>query len=161
MSFPTPEEIKSIATSCGYEERREEIASTLFFKDVSTPHHHPTLMNVFYTTRGVMTKISHPKSGYNQLWRSDAYDSIPSLVAIFQNPRTHSGKGYRTMENSVRGCANCGELKERGDFSKNQWRKGPDLSRCTHCVIQQPHPDKQDEITASNSSAAAAAAADG
>jgi hypothetical protein len=138
MSFPTPKEIKRVAKEHGYEERREEISSTLFFKDVvaSNDEHNscPTLVNVFYTTRGVMTKISHPKSGYNELWRSDAYDSPTSLAAIFKNPRMHTGKGYRTVDGSVRGCTKCGLQKQRGYFSKNQWRKGPAHSNCADCV---------------------------
>ncbi|KAL7535798.1 hypothetical protein ACHAXR_006737 [Thalassiosira sp. AJA248-18] len=64
MSLPSPAAIKVIALQYGYIERREEVSSTLFFKDNHS--HNPTLINVFYTTGGVMTKLDHPRSGYNQ-----------------------------------------------------------------------------------------------
>jgi len=134
MSLPTPEEIKSIAFEYGYEERRQEVSSTLFFEDATIGRDCATFINVFYTTRGMMTKISHPTSGYNQLWRSDAYDSVASLAGIFANPRIHTGKGYRSADNSVRGCAKCGLQTKRAGFSKNQWRKGQGNAKCTDCV---------------------------
>lgn len=84
-----------------------------------------------------MTKISHPTSGYNQLWRCNAYDSLASLTAIFENPRVHTGKGYRNAGNAVRGCVECGIEKKRSDFSNSQWRKGQDESKCTSCVHNQ------------------------
>jgi len=84
-----------------------------------------------------MTKISHPTSGYNQLWRCNAYDSLASLTAIFENPRVHTGKGYRNAGNAVRGCVECGIVKKRSDFSNSQWRKGQDESKCTSCVHNQ------------------------
>ena len=135
-SLPSPEVIKMIALEYNYEERRDEASSTLFFKDTSTAHN-PTLINVFYTTGGVMTKLSHPRSGYNQLWRANAYDCVTSLAAIFENPRVHTGKGYRHAGNAVRGCVKCGQEKKRGEFSNNQWRKGQGESKCTSCVQSQ------------------------
>mmetsp|Transcript_14441 Transcript_14441/g.22277 ORF Transcript_14441/g.22277 Transcript_14441/m.22277 type:complete len:526 (+) Transcript_14441:113-1690(+) len=135
-SLPSPEVIKIIALEYNYEERRDEASSTLFFKDTSTTHN-PTLINVFYTTGGIMTKLSHPRSGYNQLWRTNAFDSVASLAAIFENPRVHTGKGYRNAGNAVRGCVNCGEEKKRCEFSNNQWRKGQGESKCTSCVQSQ------------------------
>ncbi|CAJ1964279.1 unnamed protein product [Cylindrotheca closterium] len=131
-SSPSPAQIKDLAREYGYVERREEVSKTLFFSDPM--HDPPTLVNVFYTTRGIMTKISHPTSGYNQLWRSGAYDSLQTLATILENPRKHTGKGYRTTDQSIRGCTQCGEPKRRGEFSKNQWRKGPDSCRCQGCV---------------------------
>jgi hypothetical protein len=133
MSLPTPAVIKIIAVEYGYEERRAEASNTLFFKDASTAHH-PTLINVFYTTGGVMTQLSHPRSGYNELWRSDAYNSATTLADIFANPRMHTGKGYREVGNSTLGCAKCGLKMNRGEFSKNQWRKGPGQAKCCSCV---------------------------
>jgi len=132
----------TLVTECGYAERRPEISSTLFYKDISNVNdEYPTLINIFYNTRGVMTKLSHPRSGYNQMWRSDAYDSLETLAALFTNPRAHTGKGYRTTDNSAQGCTKCGEEKKRGDFSKNQWRKGPGHARCTDCV-RNPNEEK-------------------
>lgn len=133
-SLPTPPQIKAIALARGYTERREEASYTLFFKDNQEPH--PTLVNVFYTTGGVMTKLNHPTSGYNELWRSGAYNNVASLGAIFANPRLHTGQGYRQADTATRGCAKCGTNKKRADFSGNQWRKGPGDSKCTGCVQQ-------------------------
>jgi tetratricopeptide (TPR) repeat protein len=172
MAFPTPHEIKNIAagkywnpsisvtdvqykyltfliycfTDHGYIERKEETSRTLFFKERNHVQQ-IILINVFYTTRGIMTKIPHPTSGYNELWRSTAYDSIESLIALFTNPRSHTGKGYRKAEKAVRGCSNCGLQKERSDFSKNQWRKGPDQAKCSICVQEQKHGQDDIEIS--------------
>jgi hypothetical protein len=93
-----------------------------------------------------MTKVSHPKTGYNQLWRSDAYDSLDTLAMLLQNPRIHTGKGYRTADKSVRGCTQCGCQKKKDEFSKNQWRKGPGLSKCQDCIT-----DKQQSTEPSGS----------
>ena len=147
-SLPSPDVIKIIALEYSYEERRDEASSTLFFKDTSTTHN-PTLINVFYTTGGVMTKLRHPSSGYNQLWRRNAYDSVASLAAIFENPRVHTGKGYRNAGNAVRGCVKCGEEKKRADFSNNQWRKGQGESKCTSCV-QSQRQGRNNDVDASN-----------
>ena len=81
-----------------------------------------------------MTKLSHPRNGYNELWRSSAYNSEETLRAIFEYPRKHTGKGYRTADKAKRGCISCGLLKERNDFSKNQWKKNPGDSKCIPCV---------------------------
>lgn len=133
MSLPRPQEIKLIATKYGYIERRDEVSKTLFFKN-SRQRQHPTLINVFYTTGGIMTKLSHPRSGYNSLWRSDAYNSKEMLDEFFENPRIHTGKGYRRASGATRGCIKCGMQKYKSDFSKNQWRKGPDNAKCADCI---------------------------
>ena len=120
---------------CGYVERREEASCALFFlKKLHEGGQYPTLINVFYTTRGVMTKLSHPKSGYNQLWRSSAYNSEESLRAIFENPRRHTGKGYRSTDETKRGCSKCGMEKPKSEFSKNQWSKNVGDSKCAACI---------------------------
>ena len=131
--------IKNIAGRNGYIQRREEASNTLFFKSdnlVPPDGGYPTLINVFYTTGGIMTKLSHPTRGYNQLWRSDAYDSVDSLDAIFANPRLHTGQGYRQASSAKRGCIGCGILKKKVDYSKNQWRKGPGSAKCSNCIQQ-------------------------
>jgi len=135
MSFSSPQDIKRIANDCGYVERREEASHTLFFKkSVFEGNKYPTLINIFYTTRGVMTKLSHPSSGYNQLWRSSAYDSEETLKAIFDNPRSHTGKGYRSADKAKRGCAKCGMERQKSEFSKTQWRKNVGESKCVACI---------------------------
>ena len=137
MTLPSPAVIKALAARHGFVERKEEASSTLFFKSDNLPQpQHPTLINVFYTTGGIMTKLSHPTSGYNQLWRSDAYDSAASLGAIFANPRIHTGQGYRQASGAKRGCIGCGVQKKKADYSKNQWRKGPGNAKCSNCIQQ-------------------------
>lgn len=81
-----------------------------------------------------MTKLSHPTQGYNSLWRADAYDSLEMLAELFENPRTHTGKGYRQAKLAVRGCCMCGEQKKKGKFSLNQWRLGPGKAVCLECM---------------------------
>eukprot|EP00957_Ditylum_brightwellii_P141899 10810312-Ditylum_brightwellii.AAC.1 len=63
-----------------------------------------------------------------------AYDSVETLRAIFENPRGHTGKGYRSADKARRGCAMCGRQKHQNDFSKNQWRKDPGHSKCSDCI---------------------------
>ena len=58
MTLPSPAVIKALAARHGFVERREEASSTLFFKSDNLPQsQHPTLINVFYTTGGIMTKL--------------------------------------------------------------------------------------------------------
>jgi len=134
---PTPDEIVSLAQSMGYEERRESVSSTLFFIERNPAPGKPAcLLNIFYTTRSIMTKLEHDKAGSNELWRSNAYDTLEDLRALLENPRQHTGKGYRRAQQAVRGCVGCGMLKTRKEFSNNQWIKGPDANRCIECLAK-------------------------
>lgn len=134
--FPTPEEVISLAWSVGYEERRPSVSSTLFFKETNPEHDMPAcLINIYYTTRSIMTHLNHSATGTNELWRSNAYNDLEELRVFFLNPRIHTGKGYRNAQKAVRGCVGCGEMKTRAEFSKNQWTiKGPDANKCLECV---------------------------
>jgi len=132
--FPTPLEIKALAEDYGYVERRAEISYTLFFReDKAAKDGQPILINVFYTTRGIMTKLPHPTQGYNEMWRRTAYDSLESLALLFENPRTHTGKGYRQAKNAVSGCAKCGMQKKKKDYTPAQWKRGAGKCICTDC----------------------------
>lgn len=137
---PTPDEIISLAQSMGYTERRDMISATLFFVESNPEAGVPAcLINIYYTTRSIMTHLNHPGrnassgDGTNELWRSNAYDNLEELKEFFVNPRLHTGKGYRNAKKAVRGCVECGMTKKRDEFSKNQWAKGPDGNRCTDC----------------------------
>lgn len=133
--FPTPLEIKALAEDYGYVERRAECSATLFFReDKPENNQEPILINIFYTTRGIMTKLPHPTRGYNELWRRSAYDSLESLAVFFENPRTHTGKGYRQANKAVSGCARCGGQKKKESFSPSQWKKGPGKCICLDCI---------------------------
>jgi len=133
----TPETIIAIALSAGYEQRRDKVSSTLFFQESNPadPDVPAILINIYYTTRSIMTLLCHPGgAGKNELWRSNAYDTLFELQDLFEKPRMHTGKGYRNAQKAVRGCVGCGLMKTRGEFSKNQWAKGPDGNRCTECL---------------------------
>lgn len=94
-------------------------------------------VNVFYATRGIMTQIPHPTSGYNELWRAGAYGSLEDLAMLFGNPRSHTGGGYRRAKNAVRGCAACGMEKRRGEgYTTSQWRAGPGKAICVDCCAR-------------------------
>mmetsp|Transcript_13390 Transcript_13390/g.19150 ORF Transcript_13390/g.19150 Transcript_13390/m.19150 type:complete len:582 (-) Transcript_13390:360-2105(-) len=94
----------------------------------------PILINIYYTTKSIMTYMDHPKRGTNELWRSHAYNTLEELGNFFCNPREHSNKGYRRKEDAVRGCVACGEFFKRKQFSLNQWSKGPEKNKCKRCV---------------------------
>lgn len=50
-------------------------------------------INYYYTAGTVATCIEHPKYGRSQLFRRGVF-SKDELTEIFQNPRTHTGRGY-------------------------------------------------------------------
>lgn len=112
------------------------MSKTLFFKEIKPDDpSHPIKINIFYTTRGIMTQIPHPTKGYNELWRKSAYENLETLAMYFEDPRVHTGKGYRRAKKAVMGCAKCGEQKKKDMYSKNQWQLGPGKSICSQCVI--------------------------
>ena len=132
---PSANEIIALAEAMGYQQRRETVSATLFFKEAAPAFDMPpVLINIYYTTRSIMTYLNHPNSGTNELWRSNAYENLDELRTFFDNPRIHSGKGYRNAKKAVRGCVGCGEMKKRVDFSLNQWKQGPDANKCKDCV---------------------------
>jgi hypothetical protein len=132
---PTPEQIIALAESVGYKERRPTTSFTLFFVETNVKYEMPPCrINIFYTTRSIMTHLNHPSTNSNELWRSNAYDTLEELRELFLNPRIHTGKGYRNANKAARGCVACGETKTREEFSKNQWSKGPDANKCIDCV---------------------------
>ena len=135
MNSPQPAEIVALASTMGYKERRPEASATLFFAEINPSHGMPpVLLNVYYTTRSIMSYMNHPTAGTNEMWRSSAYSDLEELKTFFENPRRHSGKGYRNKNKAARGCVRCGAFKLRTEFSKNQWIKGPDFNKCKECV---------------------------
>lgn len=148
-----PDEIIAMAKKVGYSLRRPEASSTLFFREGNPTHGMPAvLINVFYTTRSIMTYLNHPQGGSNELWRSNAYDDVDELQTFLENPRRHSGKGYRNKNKAARGCASCGDFKIRTDYSKNQWSKGPDENKCKACVNMNANKSGQNHEAGDNSS---------
>ena len=135
MPSPTAADVIGLAKETGFRERHPEASRTLFFEEIAPRKGAiPVLVNVHYTTRSVMTYLDHPEKGFNELWRSNAYDTAEELRRLFRDPRSHTGIGYRNRGKAVRGCSQCGEMRERGVFSPKQWRKGPDFNRCVDCV---------------------------
>ena len=135
---PTANDIQTLLTTLGYHIRRPPVSSTLFFAETTPPSsQQPILLNIYYTTRSIMTYLNHPTSGQRELWRSNAYESLDELASIVRNPRMHTGKGYRNKNKAMRGCVGCGMMKERVEFSGNQWRKGPDENRCLICMEEE------------------------
>ena len=110
------------------------MSKTLFFKETKPDDPSYTVkINIFYTTRGIMTQIPHPTKGYNELWRKSAYDSLESLAMYFEDPRVHTGKGYRRAKKPMKGCIKCGEQKRKDKYSNEQWKLGLQ-SICLVCV---------------------------
>jgi hypothetical protein len=58
-------------------------------------------INVYYTTRTIGTALTHPSQGATQLFRRNCTNE--ELVNIFENPRVHTGRGYkrRRIDSSV------------------------------------------------------------
>ena len=137
-------DIIAIAFECGYVQYRPMVSATLYFEqrdppfvendDGTTTAATPIKINVYYTTRSLMTHLPHPTRGTNQMWRSGAYQTAAELRNLFRNPRQHTPIGYRDASKAKRGCAGCGELKSKKEYSQNQWRLGPDKNRCKDCV---------------------------
>lgn len=50
-------------------------------------------INVYTTKMTVGTCLTHPKKGKTQLFRKNVDEEL--LEKIFENPRIHSGRGYR------------------------------------------------------------------
>jgi hypothetical protein len=50
-------------------------------------------VNVYWSKMTVATVVNHPKQGRQQLYRKNC--SYKDLENIFNNPRFHTGKGYR------------------------------------------------------------------
>ncbi|GMI42396.1 hypothetical protein TrCOL_g11593 [Triparma columacea] len=125
-------EILDLASKQGWVQRRPEASSTLFFRNVNKED---DLINIFYTTGGVMTQIEHPKSGIQQLWRNNVYATLDDLRAIFENPRIHTGQGYRRVNDKMIACCSCGDRKSVSEFSKNQARSRRFGSqKCQGCI---------------------------
>jgi len=50
-------------------------------------------INVYYTTRTIGSALAHPYQGATQLFRRNC--TTEELKNIFENPRAHTGKGYK------------------------------------------------------------------
>eukprot|EP00978_Attheya_sp_CCMP212_P007899 scaffold18354_cov48-Attheya_sp.AAC.4 len=50
-------------------------------------------INIYYSTRTIGTSLNHPYQGKTQLFRRNC--SSQNLFEVLQNPRSHTGKGYK------------------------------------------------------------------
>jgi hypothetical protein len=83
------EEVRRIAESYSYVELSlNEESRVISFRSQSGS----ARINVYYTTGTVGTCLNHPKRGKTQLFRRET--DMEQLDLVFQNPRSHTGKGY-------------------------------------------------------------------
>lgn len=77
----------AIASASGYSliTNQENIGMVSYRKD-------DVRINVYLTTRTVATCLNHPKKGKTQLFRRNVSEA--QLKQLFNNPRSHTGKGY-------------------------------------------------------------------
>jgi hypothetical protein len=138
---PLPEEVITMASSYGFVEYRQQVNATIFLEKIADNYK----INVFYSTRGLMTILDHPK-GRKPLWRSSAYKDLSGLEALLANPRLHTSFGYRKSADSATGCIVCGERKQVTEFSRNQWTmRKDDKQKCRDCVDQIQQARRSDE----------------
>jgi len=87
------QELHDLASSHGWEllDIQENIGMVSFSKMLGETK---SRINIYKTKMTVTTYINHPKLGKNQLYRKNV--SMAQLKKIFENPRVHTNKGYRT-----------------------------------------------------------------
>lgn len=69
---------------------QENIYLVSYVKDING---YRARINVYLGNNTVSTSINHPKKGKTQMFRKNV--SFKMLDKIFNNPRQHTGKGYR------------------------------------------------------------------
>jgi len=89
----TVNELKSMATKYGwsFHDYQENIGMLSFVKVIDGD---PARINIYSTKMTVATCINHPNKGKTQLFRKRVNRIL--MGKIFNNPRTHTHKGYRT-----------------------------------------------------------------
>ena len=70
---------------------QESIGMISFVKIISGD---PARINIYTTKMTVATCINHPRKGKTQLFRKNVSSKL--MKKIFENPRIHTHKGYRT-----------------------------------------------------------------
>ena len=78
-------------------------------------------MDFYYTTGTIKTVLHHPTGGKNQLFR--AHVTPEQYVAILQNPRAHTGQGYRRRED--RPAGNDNGNNQGGDEDDDEFDRVP------------------------------------
>ncbi len=93
------EAVRWLAAHYGWQEVQFDVLQDLVaFKHPEKPE--LGRVNVWYTKMTVGTALEHPHKGKTQLFRKRVNGK--TLAKIFQNPRTHTGRGYYTREENER-----------------------------------------------------------
>ena len=115
-------------------------------------------LNFYLSTGTVASFLDHPKQRKSQLFRGSC--TMADATKLFDDPRSHTGKGYHTREEkrrrgepavddvpeqkrlreesaTSRVCAACGYGHYVEQFSKRQRAKGAS-ARCKTCVQEGP-----------------------
>jgi hypothetical protein len=71
----------------------QEISHNVTSRCISFHNDSNVRINVYYTTRTIGTALDHPSQGKTQLFRRKC--TIDDLKQILQNPRYHTGRGYK------------------------------------------------------------------
>ena len=80
-------------------------------------------LDFYYTTATVKTVLEHPTTGLNQLFRNTV--SPEEYVKILENPRAHTGRGYRTRSDRP----NDADVEmERGGNGDDNGTGNPDMN---------------------------------
>lgn len=82
--------VRGVAEAC---DGVEEISFNPTSRVVSFRTAEDARVNVYYTTRTIGTALDHPIQGKSQLFRRNCTNA--ELVAIMNNPRLHTNKGYQ------------------------------------------------------------------
>lgn len=99
MSHQLVEDLKFLAKVYGWqlEWHKPEYGELLFKRDGCG-------LTIWYTKMTVRTALTHPKLGETQMYRKRV--DIDLMETLFDNPRTHTNKGYM----------------HKGNGNKHRWR---------------------------------------
>lgn len=87
--------VREVAKYYGWQEIMfDDYQQLVSFRHPTRPQH--GRINVWYKRMTVGTALAHPYKGKTQLFRK--FVKGTEMKKIFQNPRTHTGRGYYTRE---------------------------------------------------------------
>lgn len=91
-----PSKIVALGAKHGYKVRRVDPRARVIIFDRGRDD---VQINVFFTTMTIATILSHPIYGRTQLFRRNV--TPDQLDKILENPRAHTGIGYRRAPKKV------------------------------------------------------------
>ena len=136
-----PEYVKQLAQRCGWRLRPAGSGRNGY------DHNNKTMflvnddgvkIDLYLGTMTVKTTLDHPVRGRNQMFRS-GFHNEGKLKEILNDPRVHTGVGYRTEAGGTWLCHTCpgnNRRKNKAEFSKSQWSKRSKKKtiRCKVCL---------------------------